>query len=61
LSPGNTDEEEVFKYPNADPYLAEDEVFLRAVRTGDRSIIRSSYRDAASTYELSWNIRLASE
>lgn len=58
---GNTDDDEVYEFPDADPYLKEDAVFLRAVQTGDRSLIRSSYQDAAKTYQFSWDIRRASE
>lgn len=55
-----TDSEEVFTYPDADPYLAEDRVFLSAVTSGDPSHVMSSYSDAAKTYALSWAIRTAS-
>lgn len=58
---GNVDEDQLYKYPDADPYLNEDEVFLEAVRTGNKSLIRSTYSDAAKTYLLSWGIRSASE
>ena len=61
LSLGNDDTEEVLLFPDADPYLSEVQVFLAAVRSGDRSLVRSSYRDAANTYRLSWDIRRASE
>ena len=54
------DKDEVFTFPDADPYLEEDRAFLEAVRTGNQSIIRSSYEDASKTYELSWAIRRAS-
>ena len=56
---GDTDEEEVYSFPDADPYLAEDEVFLQAVREGDQSLVRSSYRDAAKSYQLSWDVTRA--
>lgn len=58
---GNTDEEQVEGFPDADPYLGEVQVFLAAVRSRDPSKVRSSYRDAAKTYQLSWAIRRASE
>ena len=61
ISPGNDDTEEVLSFPDADPYLSEVQVFLTAVRSGDPSLVRSSYRDAANTYQLSWDIRRASE
>jgi predicted dehydrogenase len=57
---GYTDKEEVFPFPDADPYLEEDRVFLEAVRTGNPGLIRSTYEDAYKTYELSWAIRRAS-
>ena len=56
---GDTDKEEVYSFPDADPYLAEDEVFLQAVREGDQSLVRSSYRDAAKSYQLSWDVTRA--
>ena len=58
---GNTDEEEVYPFPTADPYLEEVKVFLEAVRTKNPDLIRSTYSDAAKTYKLSWDIRRASE
>lgn len=35
-----------------DPYLSESRAFIRAVSTGDRSLIRSSYEDAAVSHAL---------
>ena len=55
------EEEEVYSYPSADPYMGEDKAFLDAVRSGDSSAIQSSYSDAAKTYQLSWDIRRSSE
>jgi predicted dehydrogenase len=43
-----------------DPYLSEDQAFVRAVRTGDRSGIRCGYADGLKTYELTWAIADAS-
>lgn len=60
-STGSTDENQVYHFPDADPYFKEDRCFLEAVRTGDKSLVRSSYSDAAKTYKLSWGIRRASE
>ncbi len=54
-------EEEVLCYPEADPYLEEDRVFLEAVRSGNNSQIQSNYQDASKTYSLSWCVRTASE
>ena len=55
------EEEKVYSFPSADPYLAEDEAFLQAVMSGDISNIQSSYADAAKTYQLSWDVRRSSE
>lgn len=55
------EEEFVYPFPSADPYLVEDRAFLQAVASGDSSGIQSSYSDAAKTYKLSWDIRRASE
>ena len=57
---GYTDDEQIYSFPDADPYYKEDEAFLTAVRTGDSSLIRSSYEDAYKTYALTWAVRLAS-
>lgn len=38
--------------PRVDPYLLENEVFLRAVRSGDLSEIRSTYADAVQSLRL---------
>ena len=57
---GYTNEEEIIPFPNVDPYYKEDEAFLKAVCSGDNSLIRSSYEDAFKTYALSWAIRRAS-
>ena len=57
---GDTDVEEVFTFPDADPYLAEDKAFLTAVTTRDTSLLLSSYSDAAKTYSLTWAITAAS-
>ena len=58
---GNTDEEKIYDFPTADPYLEEVKVFLEAVRSKNPDLIRSTYSDAAKTYRLSWDIRRASE
>ncbi len=55
------EEEQIYEFPSADPYLGEDRAFLEAVRSGDSSGIQSSYSDAAKTYQLSWDVRRASE
>ena len=48
-------------YGSDDPYKSELETFVSSVRSGDASAIRSSYADAAKTYELSWQVRRAGE
>jgi len=53
--------EEVFYFPDADPYLEEDKMFIEAVRSGDTSKILSNYGDASKTYELSWCVRKSCE
>ncbi|HIJ64695.1 MAG TPA: Gfo/Idh/MocA family oxidoreductase [Candidatus Hydrogenedentes bacterium] len=53
--PHSEDAEEM-AFSDDDPYLTEDEAFLDAVRTGDRSRIRSPYGDALKTFELTWAI-----
>lgn len=55
-----SDQETVYSFPYADPYLEEDRAFLAAVQTRDTSLIRSSYEDAAKTYQFSWSLRRAS-
>lgn len=47
------------EYPEADPYYNEDKEFFAAIKTNDPSCIRSTYIDAAKTYELTWAIRRA--
>ncbi len=53
------DEETHWRSFDDDSYLAEDQAFIEAVRTGDASGIRSSYDDALETYRLSWQITQA--
>ena len=55
------DTDQVYTYTDADPYLTEVEAFLKAVRDKCPSQVRSSYGDAASTYQFTWAIRRASE
>jgi predicted dehydrogenase len=52
----HSEEVEEVSFADDDPYLAEDQAFVTAVRTGDTSGIRSSYGDAMRTYELTWAI-----
>ena len=53
-------EESVEAFPNVDTYLEEDSAFLRAVSSrADADLIRSTYEDAAKTYEFSWAIKRA--
>jgi len=58
------DKVEVFDFSadqdlSADPYYNEVKYFIDAIRTGDQSLIRSSYTDAFKTYELTWDIQRA--
>ena len=55
-----SDDDEVYTFPDADPYLEEDRAFLAAVRNRDASLVHSTYEDATKTYQLSWDIRRAS-
>jgi len=43
-------------FPDDDPYLTEDSVFLNAVRTRDSSLIKSTYADSVKTYKLTYKI-----
>ena len=51
------EKEEIFHFGDCDYFMEELETFIKAVRTGDRSIIASSYNDAAKTYRMTWAIR----
>ena len=53
--------EKVYEFGNADPYEEELKVFLDAVHSQDDRQIKSTYKDAAKTYSLSWDIRLKGE
>ncbi|GEM_PF-2376760 len=44
-----------------DPYYAEMEAFLRAIRENRPDLIRSPYADAAKTYEVTWAITQAAQ
>ena len=55
------DRTETLDFAGDDPYRAEAEVFLDAVRSDDASGVRSPYADAFRTYELTWAIRRAGE
>ncbi len=52
---------EVLNFADDDPYMAEDQALIDAVRRRDPASIRSTYADAMETYELTWAIRRASE
>lgn len=68
-----SDMEEIFEYPDDDPYLSQMSALIDAVRkrnlntrdigegTGYTDGILSSWGDAAKSYELTWGIRYASE
>ncbi len=44
-----------------DPYLEEQATFFRAILEDAPELIRSSYEDAAKTFEVTWHIREAAE
>jgi len=52
----HSEETEVIEIGDDDPYLSEDQAFVTAIRTGDRSGIRCGYADGLATYELTWAI-----
>ena len=51
----------VYSFNDHDHYLSEMESFLRAVRSLDKSFIKSSYTDAKKTFDLKWATRRAGE
>ena len=53
--PGSEETEQI-RPPDDDPYLAEDQVFIQAIRSGSAAEIRSTYADAMNTFRLSWAI-----
>jgi predicted dehydrogenase len=60
LAPGSLtvrrEHETTVKRPGIDPYTAQDTAFVHAVRSGDRSGIRSDYADALRTHAVSMAI-----
>ena len=56
-----SNQESVEKFPEADPYLEEDRIFIEAILSGKSDGIESLYEDATKTYELSWAIRRATD
>lgn len=48
-----------FTFPTDDCYLTELQAFMKAIRTNDTSLIRSTYSDAALTYQFTWAIQRA--
>lgn len=57
----HSEQTETLSFAEDDPYLAEVQAFIEAVRRRDPSLIRSPYADALKTYEFTWAIRRASE
>ena len=53
------EEEDVYSFPDDDPYMTEVCDFIEAIRTKNAKQIESSYSDAAKTYSLTWAIRNA--
>ncbi|KZW01227.1 hypothetical protein EXIGLDRAFT_745214 [Exidia glandulosa HHB12029] len=56
-----SDEEETLTFPGDDPFYSEVDAFVDAVESGSSQGILSSFKDACGTYELTWDIRTASE
>ena len=54
-----SEQETIECFADADPYYVEDKYFFGAIRKNDLSFVRSTYADAAKTYELTWAIRRA--
>lgn len=52
----NSDDDVIFEFGDCDPYIKEISTFLDAVRTGNKSGIRSPYQDASKTYEFTRKI-----
>jgi len=52
----HAEETEVLRFGDDDPYLAEDAVFVEALRSGNRGDTRSPYEDAFGTHGLTWAI-----
>ncbi|XP_071127368.1 uncharacterized protein [Mytilus edulis] len=50
-----------YTFNEQDSFLNELSAFINAVRTEDHTGIRSSYEDAAKTYEFTWKIRRTGE
>lgn len=50
-----------YSFKGNDPYYNELSVFLKAVMSGDKSGVRSSYEDASRTYLFTWRIRNTGE
>jgi len=48
--------DEEIPFPDDDPYLTEDRIFLHAVINRDTSEIKSSYHDSFKTYKLTYKI-----
>jgi predicted dehydrogenase len=57
----HSQETEVLSFGDDDPFLTEVAAFLQAIRTGSRSLIRSTYADAMRSHEFAWSIRRAYE
>lgn len=51
--------EEIFRFPDEDPYMTELCTFIEAIRSKDCETIASSYSDAAKTYRFTCAIKEA--
>ncbi len=52
---------EVLSFTDDDPFRSEISAFLEAIRSGNRSLIRSGYADAMRSHEFAWAIRRSAE
>ncbi|KAK3608320.1 hypothetical protein CHS0354_030770 [Potamilus streckersoni] len=61
ITSADPNEHQDFTFEDDDSYLREIETFIHAVRERDQSNIKSSYDDAAKTYQMTWAIRRAGD
>lgn len=54
-------EEVEYLFDKQDCYHNELEAFINAIRTGNKSCVRSTYEDASKSYLLSWQLRKSGE
>lgn len=56
---GDDDVNDEFYFPSFDTYMKELETFMDAIRSNDSSMIKTTYIDAALTYQMAWAIQTA--